>query len=1043
MSAGSSPNRAAGIRVLLLLCGALVGGQTTFALDPGLDISQYAHTAWTARDGFSMGAIFAMAQTPDGYIWLGSEFGLYRFDGVHAVLWQAPGGQRLATAPYSLLVTRDGILWIGTFGGLVSWDGSKLTQYPETSGQFVTSLLEDREGTVWAGILGHTADPPGGQLCAIRRGHVQCYSENGAFGTFVWSLVEDSSGTLWAGAESGVWRWKPGPPKRYAMLGMRVGDLTESQDGRLLIGISGAGLRKLVADKLEEFPIHGARNRNTLLPDHEVDSNKLLRDRDGGLWIGTHQRGLIHIHDGRTDVFTKSDGLSGDITCSLFEDREGNVWFASSRGLDRFREIPITTISTKQGLSSDYTTSLIAGADGSTWVGTHDGLTRWRNGQTIVFRKGTGLPNDFVQSLFEDKRGRVWASFSGHALSYFKDGRFVDLPGVPREEVNAIAGDDEGNLWLSANKSLSYIRDGHLVESFPWSVMGRHQQAMAVVPDQGGIWLGFWLDGGVLYFKDGRVRASYTPAEGLGKGAVGRIQFDRDGALWAATQEGGLSRIKDGRVATLTTKNGLPCDTVHWSIEDDDRSLWLYMACGLVRITRSELDAWIADPKRRIETTLWDAADGVTLTAGPTYYNPLVARCTDGKLWFVTADGIGVVDPHHLAFNKVPPSVHIEQIVADQKIYWQNLPGTAVSSLRLPARTRDLQIDYTALSLVAPEKVHFKYMLEGQDQDWKEVVNGRQAQYTNLAPRHYRFRVIASNNSGVWNEEGAALDFEIAPAYYQTNWFRGACVVALLAMLWGIYELRMWQLAAQFNIRLEGRVVERTRIARDLHDTLLQSFHGILLFLQSGIHLLDEHPAEAKKTLKTAAEQAERAIIEGREAVQGLRASTVERNDLALAIKTLGAELAGADSNAHRPEFNIQVEGIPRELHPILRDEVFRIAGEGMRNAFRHADAKQIEVEIRYDERQLRLRVRDDGKGIDPELLSDDGREGHFGLRGMRERAKLIGGKLTVWSELDSGTEVELSIPANRAYSAHGDGQRSWLAEMFAKLSGKDTELKS
>ncbi len=215
-----------------------------------------------------------------------------------------------------------------------------------------------------------------------------------------------------------------------------------------------------------------------------------------------------------------------------------------------------------------------------------------------------------------------------------------------------------------------------------------------------------------------------------------------------------------------------------------------------------------------------------------------------------------------------------------------------------------------------------------------------------------------------------------------------------------------------------------------------------MLFLQSGIHLLDEHPAEAKKTLKTAAEQAERAIIEGREAVQGLRASTVERNDLALAIKTLVAELAVADSRSHRPEFNVQVEGIPRDLHPILRDEVFRIAGEAMRNAFRHADAEQIEVEIRYDERQLRVRVRDDGKGIDPKLLSDNEREGHFGLRGMRERAKLVGGKLTVWSELDSGTEVELSIPASRAHTVP-DGQRSWLAEKLAKLSGKDTELKS
>ena len=337
----------------------------------------------------------------------------------------------------------------------------------------------------------------------------------------------------------------------------------------------------------------------------------------------------------------------------------------------------------------------------------------------------------------------------------------------------------------------------------------------------------------------------------------------------------------------------------------------------------------------------------------------------------------------------------------------------------------------------------FRYRLDPYDRLWHEPGTRREAFYTDLPPGKYSFRVIASNSDGVWNDSGTKLDFTIAPAYYQTNWFRALCAAAFFALLWALYQLRLRQMTREFQVTLDTRVAERTRIARDLHDTLLQSFHGVLLFLQSGIHLLTENSDEAKKTLQDAAEQAEKAIIEGREAVQGLRASTVERNDLALAIKTLGGELAVSDSNAQGPEFSVQVEGLSRDLHPILRDEVYRIAGEAMRNAFRHAGAKQIEVEIRYDERQLRLRVRDDGKGIDPKLLSDRGPEGHFGLRGMRERARLIGGKLTVWSELDSGTEVELSIPASRAYTAPGDVRHSWLAEKFAKLSGNDTELKS
>jgi len=1020
----------------------LLGPTPVLALNPSLDVSQFGHTAWTARDGFSVGAIFSMAQTPDGYLWLGSEFGLFRFDGVHAVPWQPPEGQQLPEKPYALLVTRDGTLWIGTFAGLVSWNGRKLTQYPEVGSVFVTSLLEDSQGTVWAGILGNTADTPTGRLCAIRGGQAQCYLQGGAFGAFVWSLLEDSSGTLWVGAESGVWRWKPGPPKRYATPGMRVGDLVKSDDGRLLVGISGGGLKRLVADKLESYPIHSTMTRNALLLDRDLDSNKLLRDRDGGLWIGTHQRGLIRIHNGRTDVFTKSDGLSGDISCSLFEDREGNVWFASSRGLDRFRELPVTTISAKQGLSSDYTSSLVAGRDGSVWIGTHDGLTMWNNGQTTIFHKSNGLPADFVQSLFEDNGGRLWATFAGHGLFYFKDGKFVGVPGVPKEEVYSIAGDDSDNLWLSGNKGLSHMRDGRLVENFPWSAMGRHQQAKVVVPDQGGVWLAFWIDGGVLYFKDGQVRASFTAAAGLGKGPVAGLRRDRDGVLWAATEEGGLSRIRDGHVATLTTKNGLPCDTVHWSIEGDERSLWLYTACGLLRIARNEVDAWIADPNRRVQMTVWDAADGVNVLAvSPAYYNPPVTNSADGKLWFLSGEGVQVIDPRHLAANQLPPPVHIEQIIADDKTYWQNSTGdVAISNLRLPPRIHDLQIDYTALSLVAPEKIHFKYKLEGQDQDWKEAVNVRQAQYTNLSPRHYRFRVIASNNSGVWNEQGDVFDFYIAPAFYQTSWFLTLCAVALLALLWAVYQSRVRQLHHEFAMTLEARVGERTRIARDLHDTLLQSFHGILLHLQI---LSNELPAgTAKERLESVIDQAEQAIVEGRDAVKGLRTSTVERNDLAMAIRTLGEELAA--SNTHRPDFTVQVEGAPHNLHPILRDEVYRIVGEAMRNAFRHAAAQRIEVEIRYDEQQLRLRVRDNGKGIDPKLTSDDGPEGHFGLRGMRERAKLIGGELTVWSELDSGTEVELSIAAARAYLAAHERRRSGLLEKLAgKFSRKDPELKA
>ena len=456
-------------------------------------------------------------------------------------------------------------------------------------------------------------------------------------------------------------------------------------------------------------------------------------------------------------------------------------------------------------------------------------------------------------------------------------------------------------------------------------------------------------------------------------------------------------------LTTLTSKNGLPCDAVNWVVEDDDHSFWLNTACGLVRIARSELDAWVTDSKRKIQTTVFDTSDGVRSHANASGYSPRVAKSADGKLWFLPYDGVSVIDPRHLPFNKLPPPVHIEQITADRKTH------DASSNLRLPALTRDLEIDYTALSLVAPEKNRFRVKLEGRDPDWKDVGNERKAFYNDLPPRNYRFRVMASNNSGVWNEAGASFDFSIDPAYYQTRWFQASCVAAFLALLWGLYRLRLHQIAQGFNARMEERVGERTRIARELHDTLLQSFQGLMLRLQVVEELLPD--GRAKEELEQSLERADQAIAEGRNAVQDLRSSAMTTNDLAQAVRALGNELAVEDGAA----FRLVVEGPARDLHPIVRDEIYRIAREALRNAFSHARAHHIEAEITYAERLFRLRIRDDGQGIAPAIL-EEGRPGHYGLPGMRERAGQIGAKLSIWSGVRAGTEIELSIPGSIAY---------------------------
>jgi signal transduction histidine kinase/ligand-binding sensor domain-containing protein len=1003
-------------RALALLAIAAVSllfpSAPLLASDPPLAISQYAHTSWTVRDGFSVNGVYAMAQTPDGYLWLGSGSGLFHYDGMRFVQWQPPAGEQQPIAGvYSLLCARDGTLWIGTFEGLASWRDGRLTWFHEFDKMFVTSMLEDREGIVWVGAL--TRD--GGRLCTVRGGRGTCSGDDGRFGGFVWSLHEDQAGTLWVGADSGVWKWSPGSPRRYPTPGMRVGDLSASDEGKLLIGIRGKRLRHFVGENIDAYPIRRAITPTEILQDGEVDSNKLLRDRNGGLWIGTERRGLVHVQRGRADTFSKSDGLSGDIICSLFEDREGNIWVSTSTGLDRFREVPIRNYSKKEGLPSDALRSVVAARDGSLWLAAPDGLTRWKDGQTTIFRRPSGLPDDSTQSLFEDSRGRIWV-FTKGGLAYSDGSRFVAVPGVPSEEVFSITGDDAGNLWLSGNRGLTHLRSARIVEHFPWSTVRRTQQAKVVLSDRGGVWLSFWNDGGVEYFKDGQLRTSFGVAEGLGKGVVPGIQLDEDGALWAATA-GGISRIKDGHVSTLTSGNGLPCDTIHWTIRDDSRALWAYAACGLFRIARTELDTWIAQPTRRIETTFWDAADGVQVLAAPSSYGPFSARSADGKLWFLGAEGIQVIDPHRLSVNTVPPPVHVERLIADHETRSRRLPGGGPApSVRLPPRVRDLQIDFTALSFAAPEKVRFKYHLDGQDRDWREVLNERQVQYSNLHPGTYRFRVIAANNSGVWNEQGDLLEFSISPAYYQTAWFAALCAAGALGLLWAGYRVRVRQLHHQFEMALDARVSERTRIARELHDTLLQSFHGLLLRFQTVSQLWADRPELAKEKLDVAITEAARAITEGRHAVQGLRESTVGTSDIADAISALGAELAAARGDRQAPAFRVTVEGDPRPLHPILRDDIYKITTEALRNAFWHAEATDVEVEIRYDRQQFRLRVQDDGKGFDEALLPRQAAAGHYGVPGMRERAALMGGTLTVWSKEGAGTAVELCIPSRSAY---------------------------
>jgi signal transduction histidine kinase/ligand-binding sensor domain-containing protein len=1015
-------------RCLLLfsIFHCLFGGQLA-ALDPTRHISQYGHSAWRVQDGFLNAGVYRITQTADGYLWIGTQNGLVRFDGVRFVPWVPPAGQSLPSSIItSLLGARDGSLWIGTTSGLSHWVNQNLINVG-AHGQ-VTHIREDRNGAIWFNVYYPSVPEP---LCQIVGAGTRCYGKAEGVPDNPTGLAEDSQGNLWLGGASSVVRWKPNSHTAYTTAGFRsnetqagVIDLVANPDGSIWVGMTfsgpGSKLQQLVQGVWK--PFQSPQFAGAGLP-----ISALFLDRQGTLWVGAYSQGIYRIRDGKVEHFRSTDGLSDDFVQNFYEDREGNLWVATDKGIDLFHDVRVATFAPNQGLDVGEVDSVLTTRDGTVWIGSDSALEALGGDKVSSVRTGSGLPGTQVTSLFEDHLGRFWVGID-ETLSIYKNGRFVQVKrhdGSPVGWVYAITEDVDNNIWAETRRkgarSLLRIRDFKVIEEFPAPQM---PAARSVAPDhEGGIWLGL-MNGDLARVRQGRPETFHF--EHSQDSRVEQVTVSPDGSVLGATAFG-LIGWKNGKRQILAARNGLPCDWVHAFLPDGRGALWLYMQCGLVEISDAEMQNWWQHPDSLLQPRVFDVFDGVRPGRGSPF--AAAGSTPDGRLWFGHGDVLQVFDPSHLATNMLPPPVHVEEIVADRKAY------SPQEGLQIPPLTRDLEIDYTALSFAIPQKVRFRYKLEERDTTWQEPGTRRQAFYSDLHPGKYHFRVIACNNDGLWNEEGATLDFSVAAAWYQTNWFRASCVVVFLVLLWGIYRLRVQQLQHQFATGLEARVNERTRIARELHDTLLQSFQGLILRFQAATNLLPERPVEAKQRFESAIDQAAQAITEGRDAVQGLRSSTVETNDLAMAISALGEELAADGTIADSALFRMAVEGTPRNLHPILRDEVYRIAGETLRNAFRHARARQVEVEIHYDARQFRLRVRDDGKGIDPEILGEHPRPGHFGLHGMRERAKIVGGQLDVWSELDSGTEVELSIPASRAYATPST-RRSWW-------SGKGSEIKS
>jgi signal transduction histidine kinase/ligand-binding sensor domain-containing protein len=978
------------VRIVYLAIAALAlsGSPETWALNPREGLSEYKHLIWRSGDQGLIGIATSVVQTADGYLWVGTTAGLFRFDGVRF--------KEEENAPdylVNLHRSTDGSLWISGFSaageGLMRVKDQKVQTIDP--GARVRSIAEDKRGVIWYSKYNLQAGTV--ELCSWSRGSARhCLLSPYHLSSAICSIA----GSIWLGSDTRLIHFRDGQftdlkIPELASKTNQVGVETLLPDGRggLFVGGRGFGLERLTDNTLTPVRLGGLNGTRLRVM-------SLFKDRQGALWIGTENEGVYRIYSDQTDHYAAAAD-SMQAVSQIAEDNEGSMWFATRNGLERLSDRRVATLTDGDGFHSLEVDGVSVAKDGTLWIAGYDTLLTLRPGAHRFTAPAVLPPHTLTTSILEDHTGVMWIGIND-SLTRLEGHRFTPLrlaTGAPLGMIVSLAEDRAFNLWavsLGPPRQILKIdrRTNHVTS------IANLPAASRVVPDPaGGIYVAA-LNGDLVHV-DALGRQMIYPHPAGRSGRIPQFSVTGDGTVYASAGFG-LETLRDGKIQVLDTRNGLPCRALYDTIFDRYGNLWLDMQCGIVRIAKQNLGKWLRDPSVVVPTMLLDAEDGVDPWDAPFGGS---ARTPDGVLWFANHGSLQKVDPDSVARAGNPPPVHVEQFTADGKHYDTGEP------IKLPPLTSNIQIDYAALSFVAPDKVQFRYKLDGFDRGWNDPGSRRQAFYTTLPPGNYRFHVIASNSNGVWNDVGADLSFELAAAFYQTVWFKLLCGVVTLALLWLILQVRVRQVANKVRLRQSIQYTERLRIARQLHDSLLQSVQGLMLRFSSAAQAV---PGDlpVRRVLEELLDRSDDVIAEARHSIQDLREREKRSLELAQEIAALGQEL-GSDKSVPVP-VTVLTNGKPYELNSDTHENVLLIAREAMLNSLKHASARAMEVQIDYLKAEFKISIRDDGRGID-ETVIKHGREGHWGLHGMRERAAAIHGRLRVLSRVGAGTEVEIVVP--------------------------------